>query len=545
MSSDRIPLQPTLRQLLGAEALSEAQILFGEQWLDRQVSQVIAGSPVGVRAGSLIVSRGDFSEQNGNSFEELAGIVLIHPLTGALATHNGPKSPVQAPCDIDLETAQALRVCKQAEAPLLILPSLGNPEEVAEELRAAYLTEVKEASARLHAQFVRTVVEDGLASLVEKLSALAGRPVAVETSDFKILASHNMGPTPPSQQKTLTEEIAEELNRELRSSQSDNDYDPCEEAVRVGRRLVAPVVLEGAVVGYLSVMVRPSDDVSLITEYLRPASVAALVDFSRRRREFSSTSVTHKSLLKDLLTGHNLAASDQERLEQYFGFDIADGLFVFAVKVFPEGAIRHLAREERQAVVEMEGAYVFVMPLDSGNPRTWQQAAEELRASIKTDSPQCLVQIGAGRLAQSILDLPDIYTEARQALITGSMIHANNEFTTSYGDLGIKRILYPLLDHPELDRFYDEHLAPLEAYDLEWETDLVPTLRVYLNHGANLNSAAKELFVHRHTMRYRLEQIADLLKVDIDSSEVLLNLQIAFQIGDLKGKSKPANGKTG
>lgn len=536
MSRERLPLQPTLRQLLNAEALSEAQVLFGEQWLDRQVCQVIAGSPVGVRAGSLIITRDELSNQDGNSLEALAGIVLIHPMTTSLVAA-GTKGAVKVGFDIEAE--HALRICKQAETPLVVLPSLGNPVEVADEIRSAYLTEVKEASTRLHAQFVRTVVEDGLASLVQKLAELTARPVAVETSDFKILAAHNMGPTPPSQQKTLTEEVAEELNRELRSSQSDDDYDPCEEAVRVGRRLVAPVVLEGAVVGYLSVMVRPSDDIGLITEYLRPASVAALVDFSRRRREFSSTSVTHKSLLKDLLTGHSLAASDQERLEQYFGFDICDGLLVFAVKVFPDSAIRHLVREERQAVVEMEGAHVFVVPVNNGNPRTWKEAAEELGQSLRKDHAECRVQVGAGRVAKNLLDLPDSYTEARQALITGSMIHADSEFITSYGDLGIKRILYPLLDHPELDRFYEEHLAPLEAYDKEWETDLVPTLRVYLNHGANLNSAAKELFVHRHTMRYRLEQIADLLKVDIDKTEVLLNLQIAFQIRDMKGKSRP------
>jgi PucR family transcriptional regulator, purine catabolism regulatory protein len=535
MPSERLPLQPTLRQLLTAEALSEAQVLFGEQWLDRQVRQVIAGSAVGVSAGSLLVTRDELSNQDGKDFEDLAGIVLIHPMT--TVTPQVQKGVAITSLALSIEAEQALKVCKEASAPLLLLPSLGTAMEVADEIRAAYLLEVKEASSRLHAQFVRTVVEDGLASLVEKLAELTARPVAVETSDFKILAAHNMGPTPPSQQKTLTEEVAEELNRELRSSQSDDDYDPCEEAVRVGRRLVAPVVLEGAVVGYLSVMVRPSDNVAQITEILRPASVAALVDFSRRRREFSSTSVTHKSLLKDLLTGHNLAASDQERLEQYFGFDICDGFLLFAVRVTPDAAIRHLSIQERQPIVEMEGAHFFVVPLNNSTPRTWQEAAEELAQSLRSQTPDCKVQIGAGRPVKALLDLSDIYSEARQALITGSMIHSNNDFMISYGDLGIKRLLYPLLDHPELDRFYEENLAPLEAYDTEWETDLVATLRVYLNNGANLNSAAKELFIHRHTMRYRLEQIADLLKVDIDSSEVLLNLQIAFQIKDMKGKA--------
>jgi purine catabolism regulator len=91
-----------------------------------------------------------------------------------------------------------------------------------------------------------------------------------------------------------------------------------------------------------------------------------------------------------------------------------------------------------------------------------------------------------------------------------------------------------MIDHPELERFYEENLAPLERYDQEYESELVSSLRVYLAQGANLNSAARALFVHRHTLRYRLEQIAEILKADIDSQEILLNLQIAFLIKDMK-----------
>jgi purine catabolism regulator len=121
------------------------------------------------------------------------------------------------------------------------------------------------------------------------------------------------------------------------------------------------------------------------------------------------------------------------------------------------------------------------------------------------------------------------------------MVHGENEFAIGYGELGIKRLLYLIIDHPELQRFYEDNLAPLEAYDTEWESELVPSLRVYLEQGANLNSTARALFIHRHTLRYRLEQIADILKVDIDSQEVLLNLQIAFLIRDMintRGKGR-------
>lgn len=537
MSHERITLQPNLRRLLELEALSEAQVVYGDHFLQKQISQVTAQIYGGQKEGTLAVLRADtLGQQEVSSFKGMSGLILIKPVQSSSSSAAKGNGRSQVVSEIELEPV--IKLCTEASTPLIILPSLEDSREITEEIRAAYLSEVKKASARLHTSFIRIVIEEGLDAFVLELSEVLGRPVAVETADFKLISAENMGQTPANQQKTITEEIGEALNRELRSS-STEDPDETLEVVRVGRRLVAAVILEGAVVGYLSVMLRPNDDEDLIGEYLRPAVLAVLVDFSQRRREFSAGSVGHKSLLKDLLSGHSLAASDQERLYQYFGLDICDGSLVFAVRLIPDDLARSLSwTEERQAMVDMEGAKVFVVPYESKKERSWKDYAEELKESIRKKVDGLKIQIGAGRMAEGLLDVADSYREARQALITGSMIHSDEEFVIGYNELGIKRLLYLVIDHPELERFYEDHLAPLEAYDEEWETELVPTLRVYLQEGYNLNSAAKELFIHRHTMRYRLEQIAELLKVDIDSPEVLLNLQIAFNILEMKGKTK-------
>lgn len=161
-----------------------------------------------------------------------------------------------------------------------------------------------------------------------------------------------------------------------------------------------------------------------------------------------------------------------------------------------------------------------------------------MKEYLRKDCAELTLQLGAGRVVENALELADAYREARQALIIGSMMKGDSEFLIGYGDLGVRRLLYLMIDHAEFDRFCEEILQPLEEYDAEWETELVPTISVYLKHGANLNSAARALFIHRHTLRYRLEQIAEILKVDIDSQDVLLNLQIALLIKDMKGISQ-------
>lgn len=548
MAAAKFPYQPTLRHLLSCEAMSEAQVLFGQELLDRPVAQVVTSLQPPLRAGSLVVTRaGSLGSQDGAALVGLSGVAVIKPYVvpgpAGLAVPDGQSSATAVPASfaLDADLARLVRQCTDAGVPVIVIPGFGDASQSADDVRQAFLAELKRAASRIHAHLIALAISEGLNGLIEELFSWVNRPLAVESADFKILAAKNMGPTPASQQRVLTEQLAAEVNRQLRSQEHYGLPEFALRPLKLGRRLIFPIVLDEVVVGYLSAMVRPTDDADMMAEYLGPAALACMVDFSQRRKDVSTFTATQQSLLKDFLSGRSLSAPDQERLERHFGFDLCDELLVCAVQAVAEPneqapAISSL--DGRYVTTEIEGACVFVLPFDRKSGRTWQQEAEEVTTRIKSKAPAIKLQVGVGRITETTLDLPDSYREARQALIIGSMLHGEGEFQVAYGDLGIKRLLYLLFDHPELDRFYAETLEPLEAYDAEWESELVPTLAVYLKEGANLNSAARALFIHRHTLRYRLEQIADILKVDIDSQEVLLNLQIAFIIKDMRGKAQ-------
>ena len=74
-------------------------------------------------------------------------------------------------------------------------------------------------------------------------------------------------------------------------------------------------------------------------------------------------------------------------------------------------------------------------------------------------------------------------------------------------------------DPGELERFYEETVAPLSAYDEQYETDLVTTIEAYLENDGNVTPTADQLFTHRHTVRYRLERVKELCGHDITSTE--------------------------
>jgi purine catabolism regulator len=547
MTESSLAYLPSLKQLLETEVFAEAQLLAGDAKLGKLVSQVVSGFNPVPKPDSLVVTRLDsISAKDHVHFSSLAGLVLIRSATNDSSTAAKPiasqvvGSALKAapwPVSVDASLERLIGVCQESGLVLISIPSFGEPGQIAEEIRNVYFKEVKTNCVRLYGHLLKIVLTEGLDGLVEQLSIQTNRPISIETASFQVLASRNMGATPVSQQQNVTEQIGLALNR---IKQEDTGQTKFIHPIKIGRRLVLPILLDDALVGYISAMTKSSDNLELLAEYLHPAASAATVDFYQRRKDGSIFTVTQKSLLKDLLSGRGLSAADQERVERHYGFDLCDGLLVCAVATSSGEQIAATWAEENVATTEVEGTRIFVLPYNNKDGKSWQQIAEDLMTRVKLSlanqegKAKVKIQLGAGRLSENILGLAEAYREARQALIIGSMIRGNDEFVMGYGALGIKRLLYLMIDHPEFERFYEENLAPLESYDAEWESELVPSLRVYLEHGANLNSTARALFIHRHTLRYRLEQIADILKVDIDSQETLLNLQIAFLIKDMK-----------
>ena len=119
--------------------------------------------------------------------------------------------------------------------------------------------------------------------------------------------------------------------------------------------------------------------------------------------------------------------------------------------------------------------------------------------------------------------------EARQALALGRRLHGRGSVST-YADLGLHALLHAGADREAFARFADATLEPLAAYDRKHKTNLLKTLRLYFDVGENVKEAAEKLSVHRHTIFYRLNQIAQIMKVDLRSPKDQLGIRAALAI---------------
>ena len=120
--------------------------------------------------------------------------------------------------------------------------------------------------------------------------------------------------------------------------------------------------------------------------------------------------------------------------------------------------------------------------------------------------------------------------EARYAL---QVCRVEGRQTADFRSLGTYRLLLTLQEPDALRAFADSVLGPLDGYDDAHGGDLVASLRAFLDHNARWESAAAELFVHRHTLRYRMRKVEELTGRDLDHPHERMEFWLAIRAREL------------
>jgi purine catabolism regulator len=141
------------------------------------------------------------------------------------------------------------------------------------------------------------------------------------------------------------------------------------------------------------------------------------------------------------------------------------------------------------------------------------------------------VAMGISPTTKSLNKFRMAYECARQSLEIGAALESeSSQDITHYEDLGLFRIISLDESASNLQSFCVDMLAPLLDYDREHGSELVKTLRIYLENNQNLARTAKALFIHYNTIRYRLDRIREIIGDAIDHPQQRLSLEIALQL---------------
>lgn len=158
-----------------------------------------------------------------------------------------------------------------------------------------------------------------------------------------------------------------------------------------------------------------------------------------------------------------------------------------------------------------------------------KQMIDLLHTQLAQAAPDGEITVGVGRPVQGLTALRDSFSEAERALTLPEQLW-EEESVAFFGDLSLYELLLGVGDQRMLKRFCDHWLAPLREYDDQHHTDLLPTLAAYFANNGNMARTAHLLNIHRNTLVYRLGRITEIIQLDMDDSNVRLNLHLALKI---------------
>jgi len=87
----------------------------------------------------------------------------------------------------------------------------------------------------------------------------------------------------------------------------------------------------------------------------------------------------------------------------------------------------------------------------------------------------------------------------------------------------------PLLADDAVRAFSDGLLRALYEHDATGRGDLVASLRAWLSRHGQWDAAAADLGVHRHTLRYRMRRVEEILGRSLDDPDVRMELWLALK----------------
>ena len=122
----------------------------------------------------------------------------------------------------------------------------------------------------------------------------------------------------------------------------------------------------------------------------------------------------------------------------------------------------------------------------------------------------------AARQAEAAIDLGSVRNP-------DSWYHRFDEYRLDYAFTVLRRESHGcLLPHPVLQK--------LSENDEKKDTELVKTLRAYLDSGLNMSLAADRMYIHRTSFCRRMDRIRELTGLDLNDHDKMLELEIALRL---------------
>jgi len=105
----------------------------------------------------------------------------------------------------------------------------------------------------------------------------------------------------------------------------------------------------------------------------------------------------------------------------------------------------------------------------------------------------------------------------------------------TFRDLGSFQLLLSLQDNEALRLYCDSILGPIESGEGHYGGELMRSLEAFIEENGQWERAARRLYCHRHTLRYRIRKVEELTHRDLSSARDRIEFWLALRGRELVG----------
>jgi DNA-binding PucR family transcriptional regulator len=394
--------------------------------------------------------------------------------------------------------------------------------------------EVLQRGIAIHKRLERLVLEErGLDELVGAVSAAIGGVVMVLDARGETLAEKTF-------RRRLSDAAIEAVRARVRErgggarGRASSDFAP-EHPEIAGRALVLPVSTRGR--GAPQAWLVASRDAGSLGDFerliLQQAATVVALELMRQRVMRDTERRLAGDVLAQALTGR-LAESEIESRLRPFGVGEQAAVLVFACDD-PGAAEPDLESALIEAGV---GALVATREqllcavVDGGAELDPVELARAMRLALIAGHGGEHVRAAASRVAPVGL-MRRSFHEARCALEATALANGAAPEVASHEDLGAFRLLLAVQDDDALRVYTESVLGPLEDGGGEYGDELLRSLEAFIEQNGQWEKAARQLYCHRHTLRYRIKRIEELTGRDLKSARDRIELWLALRAREL------------
>jgi hypothetical protein len=425
----------------------------------------------------------------------------------------------------------------------------------------------------LQNELSRTALDaPGMEPLAERLAELLDRPVMVADHAFQPLASARWpdGCEPGRDWLRVPEPGAAAAGASGRAGAAGAGADAAgADGGSAGRPRIAQIAVGRHFGGHLAVLEagRPLDAIDM--RAIEQAATIFALEMLREQSAYEAESRIKGNLLEDLFTGAWHGDAEASALLRRLGYTLDGACRVARLDAViadgpapgarapggraPGGRWREqIQRPESRlytalsqaceqiwgaaAVAPWRSGFLALLPADRDQAGRDAEVAAALLARVasasRTIAPALGIRFALGTPADGPAALARSLEEAERALMVARRLQLSDR-PVFFEHLGVYRVLLGPNDASHQRGFAEEILGCLQRHDADTGSELVATLRCWIAADYSVAQAARRLYVHPNTVKYRLRRIRDLLGGDPSRGDLRLQIELALKILDL------------